>query len=1033
MNEMLRTSSRLLRQTTSRTACAFLLCLVTPLSSAGDSPWKIEVRTDRVVYLPGSPGSADITMTAADDDWPEDLTLKSSLEYGLHERRFLPDISIARSAGCTVSMPFPPPAEAWGCTLQVRLVRGDEELASGQDVFAVGTDHYRLGQDASCWSQDLSAERVGDFSGAESVWPARWHSEKGTWLEIFCNGPGEFCGLKTDWEQWISMQGKYKRSKAGIRGFIGAAHTLGMKVMMYNNATPSGWLGTEWARKHPEWLSYKYMGDMRGTPSVRDIEKMKTWHQTMEPDKIRGFQPFQINLAVPELVDFGCDQMLAACEDLGFDGVRFDGHWVLGQFWTGLGYDIEGRRPNREKSLDAVNARITRQMKKYVLERMPNFEFGYNYGLNYEYGGGKGPDAYREACAGNGMILWEGSTFGDGPFSEWRNGAAELRENALRIHQGGGVHYGHLRLVHASEQYPVNDFSLRYFLITNFAAASHIYGSVFPGHPSYRPILGRYYRFALRYGELLYDEDLRPVLNPGDHLSITVNGEETADLWWEIYTFKRPLKGRYQIITHLVNMPAPGITKPISTADKQPAPLENVLVTLTETPERVFLLDPEDEEWIRELGTESPVAIPQVNAWKILVQEFSGSCDDIPVEIIPEKSFHGEDLAPNPRDGRVDFPILLFARGELGTRLVEDEEARFGHALHCDADAMVGETRVMDGPRKETPTAAPGRARVTFRLKVADNTSAERVCTFTGRFGEMDIAGNAFAEPRVYQDFAFEYDLAGGDYDVVSIDFYPDGETDLWVDSLMMEQISIGTDRDQFEEKDLETTTLPSRKCRTNKALLVRGLWHDFFGFDDALRRAGMSWTDAWETLSDHRGMIPENLPDSTGLWMEYDLVTLLNVSADSLGLNGRKNLREFVVRGGTLFVGGGTRAFGHGGYENTFLEEIIPADVGRFDLMKAVGDAQLVGPGIENELTRGISFAAEPRNLFYHDIQVKPGAGVLLTAGDAPILTVWKVGQGTVYAMTGTPLGEAEKTVPWWQWDEWQTILDRLVEQAGR
>ena len=181
----------------------------------------------------------------------------------------------------------------------------------------------------------------------------------------------------------------------------------------------------------------------------------------------------------------------------------------------------------------------------------------------------------------------------------------------------------------------------------------------------------------------------------------------------------------------------------------------------------------------------------------------------------------------------------------------------------------------------------------------------------------------------MYEDFAYEYALTGGDYDVVFITFYPDRATDLWVDSLVVEQLERPTDRDLFDGRDLEAASLPVRRGGSMTAHVVRGLWHDFFGMDDALRRAGMAWTESWETLE-------------------------------------------------------------------------------------------------------GVSFADEPRNLYFHDVEVKPGADVLLKTPGAPILSRWRVGRGTVYAMTGTPLGEGDG-VPWWEWDGWSTLLDRILAEAGQ
>ncbi|MFA5810389.1 MAG: glutamine amidotransferase, partial [Thermoleophilia bacterium] len=947
---------------------------------------------------------------------------------------------------------------SWGCLIKAELFDGEKCLSQAQDVFAVGTNPFRLGQESS-WAGDLPQSSSRLFEGDNAHWPTQWREMKGTWLEIYCGQPTEFVGLETDWDQWITMQDRYRRSKKAIRAYTGAAHRLGMKVMMYNNATPSGWVGAAWGRKHPEWLAYNYMGSMLGHAAklyVEDLEKMKSWHKTMDPgerpaERWRGFQPFLLAVGSDSrLVDFGCDQMLSAGNDLGYDGVRFDGHWTIGQFWTTLGYDIKGRRLNRGASVDAANTGITRQMKNYIGKRKPDFRFGYNYGLNYEYAAAKSPEEFREACSDGGMILFEGAMF-DGSHSEWRTGALAMREAALRVHQNGGILFGQARMLHARDTFPVNDFSLRYLLITNFAATSHIYGGVYSKHPSYLPLQGTYYRFALRYGELLYDEKLCPIQNPQRHLSVTVDGKEHPDLWWKMYTYKRPLNGKYQIITHLVNMPAPGITKTTSTIDKQPLPIKDVILRFPHSPTRVFLLDPEAEPWIDDRVGATSLTIPKLKSWKVVVQEFPGSCNEIPAEVFPVPTFEGKDFAPDPKDGKIVFPVAGFARGEEGTRLAKDEQALFGHALYCKTDRVAEPVFIMDGPRQECGSiTAPGRARVTFRLKVADNASSKPVFDVSGPFGTKMISGNAFKRRDTYQKFAYDYDVEEGVSGYMTMRYY--GGTGLWVDAVLVEQLAVAKDRDRFSVKELALGSLPARVARTGKAHVVRGLWHEYFGMDDAFNRTHLQPSSSWAILSSHQAYVPSGFPATAAELLKYDLVALLNIAADELRPTNRKNLREYVYRGGTLFVVGGARAFGHGGYKNTFLADILPVEVTKYDLEKAVGEAQLITVASSHELTKGVliprkapedpfsfanvSGAAEtsPRNVYYHKVRVKPRATVLLTAGDQPILTVWKFGQGTVYAMTGTPLGELPKDggVPWWEWEGWKTILDRIINKSG-
>lgn len=1007
----------------------------------GDANPNPEVEVDRIVYAPGGTGEARIRIEGTAER-SGSAVVRSWLEYGLTQREALPDTSVLLKDGETTSLPlkFNAPVDAWGVKLNVALELDGEEVAHGWDVFAVGTNAYRLGQQGSCGGIDLAREMAADFTREDSYWPVRMRDMKATWLEIMCGSTCEFCGFKTDWDEWISMQGRYKRSKETIRAMTHAARRLGMKAMMYNNTGPSGSVGAEWARRHPEWLSYNYMGGMRADLNVLDVEKMKSWHKRMKSHPVDrkhspGFQPIYISLSDPKLIEFGCDQMLYACEDLGYDGVRFDGHWLLGARWNGLVYDMDGQRPNRGESLDRVNTRITRHMKSYTWERKPDFEFGYNYGPNYETEGERSPDTYGVACAEDGMILWEGACFSD-EYSNWWIGAMKLRNDALRVHQNGGVHYGFARMLHSGGLHPVNDFSLRYYYITNFASTSHIYAGVSSGHPSYRPIQGLYYRFALRFGELLYHKDLRSIQKPRDHLSVTANDREIPNLWWKLYTYKRPLQGRYQIITHLVNMPGKMVNKENSTPDKQPPPIRDVLVRFAEIPDRVILLDPEEETWMLQLGSVESVKIPELKSWKILVQEFSGSCDHIPVEELPEVSFEGRDLAPDPKNGKLVLPIMLFPWGAVGTRLVDDEDAMFGYAFHCDALAAEpyqdkelikkAQLRAMFGPNNSHPNLAPGRARATLRLKVAENVSEDAVCTVTGSFGKRAIPATVFHTPGVYQEFAFEYEVKEGKPDYVDMNYH--GVTDLWADSVVMEQLKVAKDRDLLEEERLDVSGLSVREGYSKKVHLLRGLWHDYFGLEGALKGAGMEWGDSWEILSSRGAFLPSGFPATTAELLEYDLVALLNISGDSLQPLRRKDLREYVYRGGTLFVGGGTRAFGHGGYQNTLLGEILPVEVHKFDLKRAEGETQLIRRAGDHEITRGISFSGKPRNLYYHNVQVKPGATVVLETGSAPILTVWQLGHGKVYAMTGTPLGETENGTPWWEWEGWQAILDRIL-----
>ncbi|MBM81581.1 MAG: hypothetical protein CMJ78_13460 [Planctomycetaceae bacterium] len=1005
-------------------SCLLGVLLLVDHTIASAAKWQLDVRVDKVVYQSGEAGVATV-MIEQGDKLRGKLRLKSHFKYGMKQRVDLSESGkelAADAADKPITLKFTAPKREWGCAFVVRLFDGDKLIAEGRDIFAVGTDHFRLGQQSNHGGQ-LSKSTVGLFKPG-GFWPKKWLDMKGTWSEIFAGLPSEVCGLVPEHDEWITMQAKYRMSKVAIRAHIEAAHRLGMKVMMYNNATPSGWVGTSWGRKHPQWLSYDASGAMRGNLRVRDIEAQKQWHVTLKPEpEISAYEPIYLNFTKPKLVEFGCDQMLGACQEFGYDGVRFDGHWIIGDVAGGIGFDVEGRRPNRGESADAVSRGILQQMKDYCRQRKPDFAIGYNYGDNYERGGARNPEAYRTACADGGMILWEGAAFG-GLYSNWHLGAHKLRRNALRVHQSGGVHYGQVHMNYM-DHLPCNDFSLRYYYITNFACTSHIYSGLYPGHPNYRDIQSLYYRFALRYGELLYDKKLQPLKRPADYLDVTADGKQHADLWWKLYTYKRQLNGRYQIITHLVNMPADDVTKETSTLDKQPAPLNNVQVRFAGRPQRVFVLDPEADSWIKQHGSVDSLMIPELKSWKIVVQEFPGSCEDLPVESVGQLSLRGLDRIPDPVDGRVVLPITLFATGDHCTSFSPDRNALLGMTTRCEPFALVKPKHlVMSGPGQSRPDVLPGRIRTIFRAKVADNGTSAPIFSLQGRFGKKTIKQNDFKEPGDFQEFAFEHDLKEGESNLIRVEFH--GGVHAWIDAIVLEQLSLAKDRDLFAAQSLDVSKAPIRKNSTKRIHVLRGLWHDFFKLDEAAKRTGLEVSSSWENLSTDHARLPVDFPITIDELLAHDMVALLNVSSDSLKPVRRKNLREYVMRGGTLFVGGGPRAFGHGGYGNTLLEEMLPVQITPFDLREANGDTQQL------QGTRHLSFDSAARVAWYHQCKPKAGAEVLLRTNTEPLLTRWKVGQGTVYAFTATPCGELPKDTAWWESKAWNAALDQILSEAS-
>jgi hypothetical protein len=158
----------------------------------------------------------------------------------------------------------------------------------------------------------------------------------------------------------------------------------------------------------------------------------------------------------------------------------------------------------------------------------------------------------------------------------------------------------------------------KHLLSITFAARARISGA--PGLPSNMP----YFRFAARYGKLLYDERVRRA--PDWRRRIQV---EPSEVWWENYVYEHDCSNGEQLIVHLVNPPA---TERVVIDGKQaPEPRKDLLVHLTppagRRPAAVYVLSPDLEPYCRKLtcepqGQELRVRIPELKYWDLLVLVF---------------------------------------------------------------------------------------------------------------------------------------------------------------------------------------------------------------------------------------------------------------------------------------------------------------------------------------------------------------------------------------------------------------------------
>jgi uncharacterized membrane protein len=216
------------------------------------------------------------------------------------------------------------------------------------------------------------------------------------------------------------------------------------------------------------------------------------------------------------------------------------------------------------------------------------------------------------------------------------------------------------------------------------------------------------------------------------------------------------------------------------------------------------------------------------------------------------------------------------------------------------------------------------------------------------------------------------------------------------------------------------------------RVLVVFGLYTHILNLDDALAgwrsRGGATPEFTWANCPPNA---VETFPGSYDELFAYNMVALSNVNFRAIGDIGFEMLCDYVQQGGALLVTGGPYALGNGEFEETRFLEVLPATLsGPFDL-KWAGKGKswdLVPAKVDDPRLAGVSFVQQPKVFWHHFVTPKPGAAVVLKAGEQPALILGGYGKGRVALLTLSPTGrEGEGETAWWSWDGWSPLVQGL------
>ncbi len=201
------------------------------------------------------------------------------------------------------------------------------------------------------------------------------------------------------------------------------------------------------------------------------------------------------------------------------------------------------------------------------------------------------------------------------------------------------------------------------------------------------------------------------------------------------------------------------------------------------------------------------------------------------------------------------------------------------------------------------------------------------------------------------------------------------------------------------------------------KAVVVEGIWAEWFRVDEALDKAGI-----------------RTGPEGMGL-SNATVVVIVNSAVSRFPAGALARIREFVRAGGGLVVLGGLGAFENGGYAGSPLEEVLPVSIsgsyiGHFP--SALKGAKLARAE-QADWPMAVDFKAGPTAYYFHTLVPAAGAKVQVKVGDQPALISGVFGKGRVVACALTVNGEPDAGVlPFWEWKEWPVVLGQALAWAG-
>mgnify|MGYP001071852937 FL=1 len=563
-----------------------------------------QVEVDKIHYKPGEIVHARLTMEARGTPRPIVLVAEEIRE--LDEAREVYRESLTLEAGVHErSFAYPLDETEFGRELRCSLWHGDRVEHANSAFFGVSRNVYRIGISGNGGPQDM---RGMTREQADALMAAN-KKAYANYFERFAWAPCDYSNLAPDTEIFYSGQTQYPGSVSGFKNLLAAAHAVGIKGITYGKTCAGGIAGFRTFQRHPEFFGHSPEGPATEQFNTFYLERMLANDYLLHaPPSEGGWQHWAslwVRFDYEPAVIFGAQAIMDSIALFGWDGVRWDGHFVghMKPFFDNLrprypefvhGYNIAFANPGGSHFLPPANA-------------VEDFHFvARDHGLMMD-------ESVRD---------WSHSNFSPGHIRPFYVALAREADYIKRI--------GGLPLFITFDMGSSQD--IMWGVLFGLAAGQRYCYRTSPGDFLFGPLP----RFLTRYSAFIWDDTAR-LAHPDAVLRLAQENQGVAEesLWWKESTWlRRVAPGRVQLLVNLINPPR---YRQFSSRVQTPATSRtNIVLELTLPPGtrliRAAHLSPDlclGHETLPVTGPKAKpaVTLTRLHRWSIVLFELEGGDD----------------------------------------------------------------------------------------------------------------------------------------------------------------------------------------------------------------------------------------------------------------------------------------------------------------------------------------------------------------------------------------------------------------------